>query len=196
LTGHLLPNDESPTKRRIIRTGARLFAEHGYEATGVQKLGEAVGLGRGALYHHIESKENLLYEISIRHVVAMVELGEALVDEPLPPDEKFRVLARRLMVMIAEHQPEVAVFFHEYRSLSKQHSAELMKIRDRFEDVWKRILDEGAEQGMLKPTHPVMVKGILGLFNYSYIWLRPGGGLAPEAIADMFCDLALDGLRT
>ncbi len=188
--------NESAVKRRIIRTAAQLFAEQGYEATGVQALGDAVGLGRGALYHHIESKEKLLYEISIRHVVAMVEFGEELLDEPLPPDEKFRVLARRLMVMIAGNQPEVAVFFHEYRSLSTQHAAELKQIRDRFEDVWSRILAEGAELGMFKPAHPVMVKGILGLFNYSYIWLRPGGELKPEEIADMFCELALDGLRT
>jgi AcrR family transcriptional regulator len=186
---------ESAVKRRIIRTAARLFAEHGYDATGVQMLGEEVGLGRGALYHHIGSKEQLLYEISIRHVVAMVEFGEDLLNEPLAPDEKFRVLARRLMAMIAANQPEVTVFFHEYRSLSAQHAAELKEIRDRFEDVWWRILAEGAEKGVFKPTHPVMVKGILGLFNYSYIWLRPAGDMPPEAIADMFCDLALDGLR-
>lgn len=183
-------------KRRILATAASLFAENGYDATGVQELSEAVGLGRGALYHHIGSKERLLYEISIRHVTAMIAFGEELVELEMPADEKFRTLARRLMSIIAENLSEITVFFHEYRSLSPEHNAEMARIRDRFEAVWGRILQEGHEAGIFNTAHPMLVKGILGLYNYSYVWLRPGGELGAEEIADMFSDMAIRGLRT
>ena len=34
-----------------------LFAKKGYNGVGVAEIGAASGFGRGALYHHIESKE-------------------------------------------------------------------------------------------------------------------------------------------
>lgn len=190
------PPKANSTRERILQMAAELFTKKGYEATGVQELGEAVGLGRGALYHHIGSKEKLLYEISIRHVRTMLEHGEAILAMDLPADEKFRLLARRLMETIAEKLPEITVFFHEYRSLSGKHGAELIAIRDKFEALWIRILDEGVEQGIFRPMPPVIVKGILGLFNYSYVWIEPEGKEAPEQIADLFSDMALRGLRS
>lgn len=189
-------NGENNTRERILLVAAELFTRNGYDATGVQELGEAVGLGRGALYHHIGSKEKLLYEISIRHVHTMLEHGEAILALDVPADEKFRLLSRKLMEIIAEKLPEITVFFHEYRSLSRKHSKELIAIRDKFEALWVRILDEGAEEGIFRPMPPVAVKGILGLFNYSYVWIEPQGKETPEQIADIFSDLALGGLRT
>ena len=189
------PGGDSSTRERILQVGAELFTRNGYDATGVQELGDAVGLGRGALYHHIGSKEKLLYEISIRHVYTMLEHGEAILAMDVPADAKFRLLARRLMATIVEKLPEVTVFFHEYRSLSGKHSAELISIRDKFEVLWVRILEEGVEQGILRPMAPVAVKGILGLFNYSYVWIEPDGKETPEQIADIFCEVALGGLR-
>src|SRR5436309_3637837 len=59
---------KSSRREEILQIAARLFAENGYHGTGIAELGEAVGLGKGALYHHIGSKEDLLYEISSRHV--------------------------------------------------------------------------------------------------------------------------------
>ena len=42
----------------------------------------------------------------------------------------------------------------------------------------------------------MVTKGILGMHNYSYVWIDPDGRLAPEDIADIFCDLLLRGLLT
>ncbi|HET6449417.1 MAG TPA: TetR/AcrR family transcriptional regulator, partial [Conexibacter sp.] len=168
----------------------------GYSATGIAEIEQAVGLGRGALYHHIGSKENLLYEISRSHVLDMVEYGEQLALEDLTAEEKFRALARRLMTTIAGNLAELTVFFSDHRALSKAHAAELTEIRNRFERLWVAILAQGVEEGTLRETSPVVVKGVLGMFNYSYLWLRPRGEESPEQIADEFCDVLLAGLKT
>ena len=48
------------TRRAIIETAARLFAEHGYAAVSIEAVLAACRLSRGALYHHFQSKEALL----------------------------------------------------------------------------------------------------------------------------------------
>jgi AcrR family transcriptional regulator len=185
---------EHPQKQKILRSAAKLFAQNGYDATGVAAIGEAVGLGRGALYYHIQSKEDLLYEISVAHVIAMVQFGEALLEEDAPADEKLRTLARRLMATIAENLPELTVYFADSRALTGGHRREVTQIRERFEAVWRRLLEEGGEQGTFRDLDPLVVKGILGMFNYSFVWLRPRGSRRPEEVADLFVDLILDGL--
>jgi len=40
----------------------------------------------------------------------------------------------------------------------------------------------------------LMIKGVLGMFNYSYLWLTADGARTPEEIADGFLDALITGL--
>src|SRR4051812_39748723 len=50
-------------RREVVATAAALFARHGFQATTMDELSEATGLGSGGLYHYIGSKQKLLFEI-------------------------------------------------------------------------------------------------------------------------------------
>ena len=184
----------SATKERIFRAAAELFARNGYHATGLAELGEAVALGRGSLYYHIGSKENLLYQISVRHVEHMVAHGEKLLAARRTPEERFRRLSRQLMRVIADNLPELTVFFREVNSLTGSRNENLRQLRDRFEGVWLTILRDGEDQGVFQHADELTVKAVLGMHNYSYLWLDVKGALTPEQIADRFCDVLLHGL--
>src|SRR5438309_12108404 len=58
----------------IVDTSARVFAQRGYHATGIAELCAVNGLGKGAFYHYIGSKEELLAAIHDR-VMDEVMLG-------------------------------------------------------------------------------------------------------------------------
>jgi AcrR family transcriptional regulator len=182
------------TKERILHTAAELFARNGYHATGLSELGEAVGLGRGALYYHIGSKENLLYELSVRHVEEMVAYGEKVLSLPLGAEERFRRLSRKLMRVIADNLPELTVFFREINSFSGQRHARIVELRGRFEAVWLQVIGDGEAESLFQHGDDLTVKAVLGMHNYSYLWIDPQGSLSPEEIADRFCDLLLHGL--
>ena len=183
-------------RERLLHEAAQLFAEKGYHGTGVAELGRAVELGRGGLYHHMGSKEELLVEISVRHVREMVEVGEKILAGDSTPPEKLRALSRRLMRTISESVPEVTVFFHEINNLTGVAREEVLERRDRFEAIWRAVIDEGVEQGYFRTGGGLVTKGLLGMHNYSYVWIDRDGRLAPEEIADVFCDLVLRGLLT
>ena len=52
----------SARRSELTRQAARLFAEQGYHGTSISDLADALGVQKGSLYHHIESKQDLLYE--------------------------------------------------------------------------------------------------------------------------------------
>src|SRR5207253_2928527 len=62
--GRLVCHRQPVSQRRteLTRQAARLFAEKGYHGTSIGDLADALGVQKGSLYHHIESKQDLLYE--------------------------------------------------------------------------------------------------------------------------------------
>ena len=53
----------SDTKERILLAALRLFAENGYEAVSVSDIARALGVTKGALYRHYESKRAIFDSI-------------------------------------------------------------------------------------------------------------------------------------
>jgi AcrR family transcriptional regulator len=188
------PSAADDTRERILRVAAGLFADKGYHATGIAELERAVGLGRGALYHHIASKEDLLWDINSRYLIELIDGGEELVAMDLDPVERLHRLSRRVMSSIASHLPELTVCFRETRSVTGERRQSLLALHQRYEDVWVATLCAGYEAGRFQTADTLAVKALLGMHHYSYLWLRPDGPRLPEDIADFFTELILNGL--
>lgn len=182
-------------KERIRRAAALLWARQGYHATGIKELADDVGLGRATLYHHIGSKEQLLFEISTACAHQLVADAEATVAETdVPAAERLRRMSRILMRSIADNLPEWTVFFHEAKTLSGRFGDEAATHRERYEALWAELLEQGVRAGEFREPRPILLKGVLGMHNSSYLWLRRDGHLTPEHIADEFVDMILRGL--
>jgi AcrR family transcriptional regulator len=184
------------TKERIIKVAAEMFARKGYHATGVEELSTEVGLGRGALYYHITSKEDLLHEILSRPAEEMSAAVLALQKLDLPSEAKLRQFAQTLMRGISDNRAEWTVFFREFHGLTDHRLRAILELRNSFELALLGIINQGITRGDFRNSDPeLLVKGILGMFNYSYLWIRADGRCTPEEIADLFCDALLRGIR-
>ena len=48
------------TVAKILDVSMRLFTEQGYEHTTIQDIVDALGMSKGAIYHHFKGKEEIL----------------------------------------------------------------------------------------------------------------------------------------
>src|SRR5688572_906545 len=103
----------SPTRLKILQVAASLFADRGFSGVGVNEIGEAANLGRGALYYHISSKEDLLYDIMTAYMNDLVGDGHAIIEAESDPVLRVQNLSRALMSAIGEHLAELTVCFRE-----------------------------------------------------------------------------------
>lgn len=181
-------------QEQVVRKAAELWARTSYHGTGITELCEAVGLGRGALYRYIGSKEALLFHISKTQVDRMNQQTEELLRTDLPTEELLREMARALVRNIATHRAEWAVFFREYTSLTGTNRDRVVAARERYEGYWRQALDRGVADGTLGRVPRLLVKGILGMLNYTYLWFEPDGPTGPDQLADEFLDALLDGI--
>ncbi|WP_328391877.1 TetR/AcrR family transcriptional regulator [Nocardia sp. NBC_00416] len=181
---------------RVLRVAAELFAKSGYHGTGIADLGTAVGLGRGALYHYIGSKEAILYEISCRRLTQLNSIADESALTEADPEIRLRGLARALMRDIAGHRAEWTVFFREHHALTGERRDRVIAERERFESHWRHALEQGVRDGRFRALPRLMAKGLLGMFNYSYVWMNPGDRETPDEIADAFLDTVITGMRS
>ena len=180
----------------IMEAAVKLFAKKGYHATSISDISEAVGLGRGALYYYIQSKEDLLWEIHNRHVDPLLQATMQLEQQKLSPEEKLRALSRQLIETITTYLPYMIVFYREMGALSPERLAKLVEKRRAYEDSIERILCEGVQRGEWEIEHPRMcVLAFLGMYNWTFQWYNSQGPMKPHEIADTFFQLFLDGIK-
>jgi AcrR family transcriptional regulator len=184
------------TQAKIIAVATELFAQQGYHATGVAELGRAVGLGAGALYHHIGSKEELLLTIVRAHLEDVLAFGTLLLAAEGTAVAKLHELAREHMRLVAHRRTELLVMLRELDSLTGQRRADMLALRDAVEDVWNQVVRRGVEAGELTDLDPMFVKVVLGAMNYSLFWFQPDGSETPEQMADRILNMLLKTLTS
>lgn len=184
-------------KNEITDIAAKLFAARGYHATSIQDLSDATGLQRGALYHYIDSKKDLLYRIHERFIDPILAEAREIQSRALPPDEELRAYAHVLMRNVQNYRDQVTVFLHEWKAMQDDESWEAVReSRREFESILQRAIERGVAEGKLRTDEPRLTTlAFLGMINYSYQWFSPHGRLEPDAIADHFADVFLDGVR-
>src|SRR5579864_5772354 len=111
---------ESPvdSRQEILRTAARLFQQRGYDATSMNDVAAALKLSKGGLYHHFQSKDEILFEI-MNHAMEMTqERVIAPVRSIADPLERLRALIRlHIEVVLSPRDREITVMLHENHPL-------------------------------------------------------------------------------
>jgi AcrR family transcriptional regulator len=176
---------------RIKRIAAELFATRGYRAVGVAEIGDAVKLGRGALYYHISSKEDLLFSIVVRYIEELVIKGREAIENEPDPAKRIYILSRQLMTTIFANLPEMTVCFREADCLTGQRHRIVSDLHQSYQEVWAATLREGEKKGRFRHLSTTAIKGVLGMYFYSFLWLKPGGRQSAIEIADVFADMTL-----
>ncbi len=183
------------TRERIVAAATELFSLRGYHGTGIAEVLEVAQVSRGSFYHHFEDKEAVLYEISLVPVENMCTISSRIAADGTPATERIRRLATALVEDLGVHQYQWRVFLREFEYLSADHRAAVVAVRDRFESHWEQVLDAGYRNGEFREVSRLRVKGILGMFNFSVLWMDPDGPIAPRKIAEDFVELILAGIR-
>ncbi len=178
----------------LTREAARLFAEKGYHGTSTRELAEAMGVQKGSLYAHMESKQDLLWEIA-RDGAAAFHAALDAIPEELPAVDKIRLALAAHLGVVAEQLDVATVFVREWRYLDGERRETFLAERRRYEERIRDLFREGRELGELRSDLDEAMAALLFLSaaNWAYTWLQVGRDTG--ALADRFYALLVDGMR-
>ena len=185
------------TRNEILDASAQIFSQKGYHGTSMQDIAIAVNLQKASLYHHVSSKQEILFDLLNRGLDILITQVEEAIDEPGSPDERLRRATCAYLTTMTEYQDLASVLLLEYRSLEPDYHDRHIPRRDRFEQIWRDLIREGMEDGIFTCDHPSLsARALLGVLNWTVTWFRNDGPLSAEEIADQISNLFLMGLIT
>jgi AcrR family transcriptional regulator len=182
-------------RQAIVDTSASVFARRGYHATGIMELCAANDLGKGALYHYIGSKEELLAAIHDRVMDEVLLGADRVAEAGGPPSHQLARLGQELLDVIHRYPDHVWVFLHEFPALTGERAERFRVRRREYEGRVEAVLRAGVESGAFRDIDPwLTARAWLGMHNYTYLWLKPGGRLSARSVAEPFADIFRQGI--
>lgn len=180
-------------RREVVATAAQLFAERGYDSTSMSELTAATGLAAGGLYHYIEGKDDLLIAICDELLEPLLEQAREIVAAEAPPVEQLRELIEAWVTHVVTHRDHMLVFTQERQAIeSEARWRRVRSQRKAFEKILDVALARGEADGsMTFADRRLSLLALLGMVNYTAQWVRPGGRLTAEEIADGYCAIVL-----
>ncbi len=189
---------EATTDRREVLLGhaERLFSQRGYEATSVRDIANAMGIKAGSLYAHIQTKEDLLWEILIAAADRFFAGANPIMQSDLLPLEKLKRLIAAHVKVITDSASAAAVYTTEWRHLTEPRRSEFAARRDAYEEMVRGLVREGIRTGeMADVDEKFATLLILSSMNWIYQWYRADGPMTPEEIARKLTEMLFKGLR-
>jgi TetR/AcrR family transcriptional regulator, cholesterol catabolism regulator len=183
------------TRDEILEAAAQIFREKGFHAASMQDIAQAVNLQKASLYYHVTSKQEILLDLLDRALDLLIQIIEPVACSNLSPDQKVRQAIRAYLQAMLDNRDLATVLLLEHRSLEPQFNARHIPRRDRFERLWRDMLQEGYDQGLFTCADAALAaRYLLGVLNWTITWYRPDGALSPESLSVQFADLYLSGL--
>ena len=182
-------------RETIVDTSARVIARGGYHGTGIAELCAANGLGKGALYHYIGSKEELLAAIHNRVMDEALQAVDRVRRSAERPSAKLAMLGDEQLAIISRYPDHVWVFLHDFHALTGERAQEFRRRRHEFEQAVEDIIREGTESGEFREAEPRLTAlAWLGMYNWAYLWLHVDGPLSAHNVAHRFAEIFLRGI--
>jgi AcrR family transcriptional regulator len=183
------------TRDDILDAAAQVFREKGFHGASMQDVAAAVNLQKASLYHHVASKQEILLALLERALAMLTDQIGRVASQPLPADEKLRRMMRAYLSVLSESPDLSSVLLFEHRSLDKKNHARHVPQRDRFEGLWRDVINEGMRTHLFKfPDTGTVVRALMGMMNWTLTWYRPGGEKTIETIADEYAELMFHGM--
>ena len=183
------------TKRRIFTTAIKLFAEKGYENTGIEEITAVAGYAKGALYYHFETKEDLfdlLLEEGANLLNNSIEIKFKKCNNAL---DKLKAILMIEIKTIIRYEDFVTVIISNIFG----ETSRTKKCKKSFDNYVKTIQDvvqEGIDEGLFyEGDAQAIAYGIVGVTFSSLLYrLKQNRNVTAEQIYKGYVETVVRGI--
>lgn len=177
--------DPESARGKLLRTAAHLFRNKGYERTTVRDLAGAVGIQSGSIFHHFKSKDDILRAVMQETIHYNTALMRAELAEAGSVRDRVLALIRcELQSIMGGTGEAMAVLVYEWRSLSEEGQAQVLALRDTYEQIWLAVLGEAREAGYFKGDPFIQRRFLTGALSWTNTWFRSQGPMTLDQLAE------------
>ena len=184
-------------RERLIEAAVEAFAEKGFTATTTRDIASRAGMSPAAVYVHHDTKESLLFTVSLQGHRAALGVIEAAAGEADDPRARLERVVSAFSAWHAENSRVGRIVQYEFHALTPEHRAEVAELRRGIERAMQDVLVDGVRSGVFDVDDVVgTARAILSLSIDLLRWFSPHGSQSPADVAALHAALALRMVQT
>ena len=149
-------NIASDKRNMIIEAAENLFHHYGYSKTSLEDIARSVSLGKGTIYYYFASKEDIFFEVVIRHSEKFYEQLKLEIDKQTDFSGKLSTAIRLPIKLVYDHAP---ILLDAIKNLPENVLHKLCSFRDqnrqKMTDLFREIFYFGYRNGDISSDLPV-----------------------------------------
>ena len=178
-------NNESNRREELLRVSARLFRQKGFDGTTIRDISTAAGMHSGSPFYHFKTKQDILVAVMEQGLAEGLRKSEAVMALALSSEQRLvRLIRSHLGTILEDGNDFIPVLLYDWRSLSPANRRRIVALKDRYDALWQRMIDELRAAGHMAGDAQLARLLLLGAVNWSGTWYRPGGRLSLDEIAE------------
>lgn len=183
--------NDSP-RGRVLRAAAYLFHLQGYSRTTVREIAQVVGIQSGSLFHHFKTKEDILCAVMTEAIIYNLAQMQRAVDQADTTYAQLKgLIIAELQSINGDTGAAMAVLVHEWTLLPKARQAELLAMRQQYEQIWLNVLRQAQQQGLIRQDPVLWRRLVGGSISWSITWYKPTGRLSLVEVAEQLLELTV-----
>jgi AcrR family transcriptional regulator len=193
------PKDEALQRRRceaILTEAATLFAKHGFTATDVQWIADALKISKGTVYRYFPTKEKLFLSAVERGIGRMQEHIEAARRGMTDKIEEIRAGVVAYLQFFKKNPELVELFIQERAEFRTRHQPLYFQHRDLRRGPWREHLAALMAEGRIRSMPVERVLDVLGDVMYGTMFTNHFAGRDKpyDAQAQDILDVVFNGI--
>ncbi|AXT84417.1 TetR family transcriptional regulator [Aeromicrobium sp. A1-2] len=179
-------------RERLINAAVEAFAEKGFAGTTTRDIASRAGMSPAAVYVHHDSKESLLFTVSLNGHRKALDVITTAAASSADPIERLRTMVYEFSLWHADNSRVGRIVQYEYHALTADHRTDVAGYRRSIEKAMQDALADGVDQGVLDVDDvPGTAFSLLSLGVDLVRWFEPGGSRSGPELATLHADLAV-----
>ncbi len=179
----------------LLAVAVEVFIERGYDGTSMEDIAKRLGISKSAIYHHIDSKEELLALAVDRALEGIFALAEEVQQLPWSAMERLEKLVHGSVEVLMARLPYVTLLLRVRGNTETERRA--LERRRQFDRLVADLVAEAIKEGDLRDDIDphVAARLIFGTVNSIVEWYRPVGDSLEKRLGGYVCAMVFNGLR-
>jgi AcrR family transcriptional regulator len=141
-------NPVHSARDRLLDAAVELFATRGFQAIGLRDLANHLGLHAGSLYHHIENKQSLLFELIESALSDLLLDTTRRMKGARSPCKRLHLFIQAFVAFNCNEKYKLALITREFVNLNEEQKHQIIQLKNRYSSLLSAVIaDEYSEKG-------------------------------------------------
>jgi AcrR family transcriptional regulator len=192
MAGHRTTSS-TDTAQVIADAAIELFHDQGYHGTSIRDIAREANVGIATLFHHHQSKLELLRKIMNMGIDDLIaDMDRAVAAAGDDPTARLSAAVRMHVRRHCERLMESAIATSEMRSVEGPLREELAAKGDRVHAFFTTAIADGVATGQFACDTPrETARAVHAMCSAVTDWYQPDGPMSPEDVGELYVDMAL-----